>query len=182
MLVGDGDVIADDDKVCGVSSYRWGMLAVWVCADMYYYERAPIYDLWEAMQNEAIHFLNEVNGVAPPPKPFGDAKEVPLLSRSFTTVKDNVLDLSGEYKNIELSNDASMYKHLMEQRTGAEYALGPLKAKLLAIAEGHSIVKLPCGVNYKVMKAGAVGKRIEVYVPANPDPPPPAPVGVGLIG
>lgn len=177
---GEGYIVLNDGKI---KSYEWGLIAVWVCADLYYFERAPIYDLWNHFDHEATEFLSQVNGLNPPPKPFGNPIELRYLSE-LLPVNHGIgpLDLSGDYNHVKTSSDAAMYKDYKEQESGYKTSAEAIKTRLLAIAGQHSKVLLPCGVEVKISKAGKTGKKVEVYVPEYPTAPPPAPDTGALIG
>src|SRR6202030_2608549 len=42
MFVGDGDSNLTPEVIEKATPYNWGLIAVWVCADLYYFERQPI--------------------------------------------------------------------------------------------------------------------------------------------
>jgi hypothetical protein len=172
MMIGDGDELEDERL-----SYEWGIIAVWVCADLYYFERKPIHDLWDRLDLEASSFMCQVNGTIDPPDPFGHPIEIPWLSQLLPVQKSTTLDLSREYHHVKTSELVSMYKHLKDTESGSKSAAEPLRAKMLALAGTYSNVLLPCGVNYKITQSGN-SKRINVYIPENPLPPPEAPESI----
>lgn len=167
MLVGIGDGHTS-------SLYHWGLIAVWVCADLYYFEREPITSLWARLIDESKNFFDEVNGESPPPQPSGHPIEIPWLSELLPVKKATTLNLSREHHHVDTAQMVSMYKHHKDMERGGKAAAEPLRAKILALAGTYSNVLLPCGVNYKITQSGK-SKRIDVYVPEHPLPPPPAP-------
>ena len=154
-----------------VGDESWGMIAVWVCADLYYFERKPIIDLWQRLNVEAADFFAQVKGELPAPKPFGAPIEIPWLTSMFPTVKNSVLDLSHDPVHVKTSEKVSMYQFHSEQESGAKTGKELIRGELLALAMENEMVLLPCGVNYRIQKSGR-GKTIKPYVPEVPLPPP----------
>jgi predicted phage-related endonuclease len=161
MLVGDG-----------TRPYEWGMIAVWVCAKMYYFERKPIQGLWHQLLQEAELFFEQVSKRAEP-DPFGAACEAPFLTALFQTRADSVLDLSNDPEHVKTAADVGAYQAFKEMRAGAERVAEEKRVKFLALAKDYAFVKLPCGVGYRVAKSGK-GKTIIPYIPETPLPPPPS--------
>jgi hypothetical protein len=155
----------------GGESYKWGLIAVWVCADLYYFERKPIGDVWSLLKWEAANFLNSVKR-REEPDPAGVSVEAPLLRELFPTRPDSVLDLSDDTDHVKSAERVSMYKTMKEQATGCGAVAEEERLKLFALAKGNQFVKLPCGVSYRVQKSGK-GYTIIPYVPDVPLPPPP---------
>jgi len=169
MLVGDDS-----------GSFAWGLIVVWVCADLYYFERKPIEELWGRLIGEANIFFHDVENRIEP-NPSGAAVELPLLSRLFPTRPDSVLDLSDDPDHIKTSEDVSMFKTMKEQATGSAAVAEDLRIKLLALAKENEFIKLPCGVSYRVKKSGK-GKTIVPFVSDVPlAPPSPKHEIVGII-
>jgi hypothetical protein len=147
------------------------LLAVWVCADIYYFERRKIDDLWITLLRECGDFLKSIR-TRDEPDPFGAAVELPLLTQLFPTRPDSVLDLSADPDHIKTSQDVSMFKTMKEQASGSASVAEGLRVKLLALAKDYAFIKLPCGVSYRVKKSGR-GKTIDPFVPDVPSAPPP---------
>jgi hypothetical protein len=166
MLVGEG---GDADSNAG-EKYRWGLIAVWVCADIYYFERKPVPELWTELERKAIGFFSDVRSKREP-DPFGAAVELPLLSKLFPTEADKVLDLSADPNHTATAEQVSMYVHLKSEATGCAAAAERSRIELLALAKDAERVLLPCGVSYRVKKSGR-GKTIDPYIPETPAAPP----------
>jgi len=130
--------------VGGDQSYGWGLIVVWVCADLYYFERKPLGDLWTTLERGASYFLDSVKK-REEPDPFGAAVELPLLMQLFPTRPDSVLDLSADPDHIKTSQDVSMFKTMKEQASGSASVAEGLRIKLLALAKDYAFIKLPCG-------------------------------------
>jgi hypothetical protein len=158
IFVGAGEGVFDP--------YKWGLIAVWVCADLYYFERSPVPEFWDDLQRRAIGFFSDVKSKREP-DPFGASVELPLLAKLFPTEPDKVLDLSADPGHVKTSEKVSMYVHLKSEATGAAANAEKHRIELLALAQDAERVLLPCGVSYRVKKSGR-GKTIETYIPATP--------------
>src|SRR5215471_5226736 len=79
MFIGETN---EEGTTDGGFSYKWGLIAVWVCAEMFYFERRPIVDLWDEMHRKAIGFFSDVSKKREP-DPFGVNVELPLLRKLF---------------------------------------------------------------------------------------------------
>ena len=170
MFVGDGD----DGLFRG--GYNWGLIAVWVCADLYYFERKPVLEFWDDLQRRAIGFFSDVRSKREA-DPFGAAVELPLLAKLFPTEPDKVLDLSADPNHVTTAEQVSMYVHLKSEATGCTAAAERSRIELLALAKDAELVLLPCGVSYRVKKSGR-GKTIDAYIPETPTA---APVGANVM-
>jgi hypothetical protein len=174
MFVGYGE----PKKGTGIipKSFDWGLIAVWVCADLYYFERAPVLEFWDDLQRRAIGFFSDVKSKREP-DPFGASVELPLLAKLFPTEPDKVLDLSADPDHVKTSEKVSMYVHLKSEATGAAANAEKHRVELLALAKDAERVLLPCGVSYRVKKSGR-GKTIDPYIPETPTA---APVGANIM-
>ena len=167
MLVGAGD---------GGPSYDWGLIVAWVCADVHYFERRPILELWQRLEFEALSFFRSIENQQEP-DPFGSPIEIPWMTTLFPVRENTVLDLSDQHAHVKTAEDVQQYKFHAALTTSNSNAAEELKAKLLAIARDYNEVRLPCGVKYWVRKHGK-GKRIWPFLPDVPSPPPPIPESV----
>lgn len=165
MLVGDGN-----------QSFNWGLIVAWVCADVYYFERQPIPELWQRLEFEALSFFRSIENKSEP-DPFGAPIEIPWMNSLFPVRPGSVLDLSDQHAHVKTAEDVQQYKHHAQLTTSNANAAEELKAKLMALAKDNAEVRLPCGVHYKVRMHGK-GKRIVAFVPEVPLPPPPVPESV----
>ena len=164
----------------GGFQFAWGLIVVWVCADLYYFERKAVPELWNTLEQSAYNFFRDLK-IGREPDPFGAAVELPLLMKLFPTRPDSVLDLSADPDHIKTSEDVSMFKTMKEQASGSASVAEGLRIKLLALAKDYAFIKLPCGVSYRVKKSGK-GKTIDPFVPDVPSaPPPPKRDIVGII-
>lgn len=156
------------------TQFEWGVIVAWVGADLFYFERKPIEELWLKLQSEAARFFASVE-TRTEPDPFGAPIEVPWLTALFPTERGSVLDLSQSYEHVKTSEMVSLYKHHKAGEAAGAKGAEPIRAKLLAIAREHETVLLPCGVKIKI-GGSEKSKRLSVYVPDHPSPAPTAPI------
>jgi hypothetical protein len=147
--------------------WKWGLIAVWVCADLYYFERAPVLEFWDDLQRRAIGFFSDVRSRREP-DPFGVAVELPLLNKLYPMRPGNVLDLSADPDHVKTSEKVSLYNHMKSEVTGLQDNVKKYRVELLALAKDAEYVKLPCGVSYRVKCVGKSGRTIDAYIPENP--------------
>src|SRR6516162_11645363 len=76
----------------GAEPYRWGIFAVWCCADMHYFERELNLMVAKDLHDQAVTMLARVRN-GDEPDPFGSALELPLLDKLLPIEKGKVLDL-----------------------------------------------------------------------------------------
>jgi hypothetical protein len=171
MYVGEGESDADNRARTSdggkIRSYNWGLIAVWVCADVYYFERKPVLELWTELEHKAIGFFSDVRSKREP-DPFGAAVELPLLNKLYPMQPGNVLDLSADPDHIKTSEKVSLYDHLKSEKSGLESNVEKYRVELLAIAKDAEYVKLPCGVSFRVKRVGKAGRTIDAYIPKTP--------------
>jgi hypothetical protein len=160
---------AESEPFPGVA-YNWGLIVVWVCADLYYFERKPLPEFWTDLERRAIRFFSDVKSKREP-DPFGASVEMPLLARLFQTEPDKVLDLSADPDHVATSEKVSLYADLKSLAAGHAAAAEKSRVELLALAKDAERVLLPCGVSYRVKKAGK-GRTIDPYIPEVPLTPP----------
>lgn len=154
MHVGDGE---------NRPVYEWGVLAVWVAGDLHYFERKPIFDLWQRLQDEAAAFFKSVE-VKQEPDPFGVPIEVEWLVKLLPTAKGKVIDLSGDAGAEPHAEAARFYVQAKEQENAGKRTAEPLRAKLLALARDAEEVLLPAGIKVRI-GGNEKSKRLNVYVP-----------------
>lgn len=171
MLVADGE---------GSEPYRWGVLAAWVCGEVYYFERKPITDLWRKLESEAATFFDEVNAKREP-DPFGAPVELPWLAELLPAIEGKVIDLSGEAGADKIVEKVQQYEHLKASSAAESKAADKIKAELLALAKDAEEVILPDGVRLRVSMREVAGhfrkpstsKTLKVFVPKAADAIPP---------
>ena len=161
MLVGNGE-----------SPYDWGVLGVWVCGEMHYFERKPIHDLWFAIGDKAREFFADV-AAKREGEPFGEVVEWPLLQTLFPARKGTSVDLSTREDAAQLAEAATMMAWHQRERLAHEKGEKALKAKLKAVAGDAEEAILPNGIKVRqkfVSRAGYTVKpssytTLDVFVP-----------------
>lgn len=156
MAVGEGD---------GAPVYEWGVLAVWVAGEVHYFERKPIFELWQRLKAEAGAFFESVNTGAEP-DPFGVPVEVEWLVKLLPTVQGKVIDLSDDPAAEPLALNVRAYRDAKDQENAGKRTAEPLRAKLLALARDAEKVMLPGRIEIRI-GGNEKSKRLNVYVPDN---------------
>jgi predicted phage-related endonuclease len=151
-------------------SYKWGVIAAWVCGDVYYFERQPIPEFWNMLEAEAMQFFAEVRA-GDEPDPFGVPIEVEWYARLFPTVTGKVLDLSADDSAMPLANAARAYVVAKEGENAGKRIAEPLRAKLLALAKDNQEVWLPGAIRVRI-GGNEKSKRLSVYIPEVSQPSP----------
>ena len=152
--------------------YQWGVIAVWVAGDQYYFEREPFEEFGRLLEQEAEAFFAAVAAKSEP-DPCGCPIEIPWLARLFPTVKRKSLDLSQDPSANAIAEKVFRYKTLAAEESGAKRARETLRAELLALARDHEVIALPGGVKVKVStrsiaeqtRKASVTKTLVVHVP-----------------
>jgi hypothetical protein len=147
----------------GGPPYSWGVIAAWIAGDVYYFERAPIPDLWTRLQDEARAFFQSVKDAAEP-EPFGAAIEVEWLTKLFPTERGKVVDLSEDPEADDHAETARAYVVAKEGENYGKRTAEPLRAKLLALARDAETVLLPRGIKVSI-GGNEKSKRLKVYLP-----------------
>jgi hypothetical protein len=168
MLVGagDGSVLSDP--------FDWGVLAVWVCGEVHYFDRKPIHELWNAMTLEAERFFDDVAG-GREGEPFGAPIESELLNRLFKPTPGKVLDLSSEPIAYKIAEDVRMMAAARADRLVAEKTEKIKKAAIGALMKDADELVLVHGIRVKskLVNRGAYAVKAssypvyEPYVPEN---------------
>jgi predicted phage-related endonuclease len=143
------------------NAHSWGVLAVWVCGEMMYFERAPIEQFQTELRRAVGDFFLDVARFKEP-EPFGSAVEVPLLTQLFDGEK-HVLECSDDYKLAEI---ARLYKDFSEQHRFYEKGYLAARLELLKVGAPHyELMRLAGGVEVKIKKTKNNQLRIRVKVP-----------------
>lgn len=154
MLVGDGE-----------KSFEWGVIAVWVAATMYYFERTPAVTLQPTIYIKASSFLQSVRDRIEP-DPFGSPVELPLIYELCPTQENTFLDLrEDEAESLLYTDKARMYAHITRERKAVNGVAETLRAELIAKLRGHEKMLLDGGAVVEMGKRN----RLKVYVPGVPD-------------
>lgn len=120
MKVGDGDG----------KPYKHGLIAVWLCAEMTYFEIEPMPELWDTLDAEAKSFFEEVKA-GEPPEPLGHPIEIPIINQIYPIVEDKTIELLGD---ADLAEVAAMYHWADGDYKLRASVRDQSKAKLLAAA------------------------------------------------
>lgn len=156
----------------GTTPYNWGMIAVWLAAEVHYFERAPIEKLWAGLDERASDFFDAVANKREP-DPFGMPQEVPLLLECYPTIQKSVMDLRLDgldmnteegmaeiHRRTKLAQRVAMMKFHAEERLGNEKAEKAIKAEVLALAKGAESIVLPHGVTVNIKQQSRAGYSV----------------------
>lgn len=149
--------------VGGEQSYNWGVIAAWVAGDVYYFERTPIVNLWDRLNDEARIFFDSVIAKQEP-DPFGAPIEVEWLTKLFPTERGKVIDLSADDGASVHADAARAYVIAKEGENAGKRIAEPLRAKLLALAKDAEEVWLPGAIKVTI-GGNEKSKRLKVYIP-----------------
>jgi hypothetical protein len=156
------------------ASYRWGVIAVWVCGEIHYFERKPVGELWQHLDIEAASFFDDV-AAGREGEPFGAPIESELLNRLFKPTPGKVLDLSQEPSAYKIAEDVRMMMRARAERLIQEKTEKFVKAQLTALMKDADELLLVHGIRVKskTVNRGAYAVRAssypvyEPYVPEN---------------
>ncbi len=149
MAVGDGH-----------APYAWGVLAVWVAASQFYFERKPMLDLWRDLVPEADRFFDDV-AERREPDPFGSPVELPYLEAIYPTVEGSVLDLR-EVDDAEFYVEkARTFLHAKSIANDHKKIADAYRADFIATLKGKQTALLVGGAAIRMGKRN----RLSVYVP-----------------
>lgn len=153
LMVGDGTV-----------PYTWGVIAVWCCGEMHYFERKPIISLWEAMKTEAEAFFDDV-AARREGDPFGEPVEWPLLAKLYPPIIGTTIDLTAHPKAQHLADQAAMMKWHAQERLGHAKGAEAIKVELkAAMGEAEEATLLDgVKVRQKLVKRRAYDVKASSY-------------------
>lgn len=136
MMVGDGSG----------PPFTWGIIVVWVCGDLHYFNRQPIIELQTLLITEADKFFRDLDA-GNYGEPFGDPIEQPLIAKLFEVVPGKVLDLSEEtHDNLHLAADVKALMDYTEARKFDEKNEKQFKGRIAAAMGDAEKMLLPKGV------------------------------------
>jgi hypothetical protein len=162
----------------GTSPFPWGIIVAWYQAELHYFNREPIPDLWAEFESEAQQFFADLQA-GNAGKPFGSAVELPLINQLFQVVEGKVLDLTHDPLGEALAQDAATLLDFAANRKFAQKNEDVCKAHLRAAIEDAETLRLPHGV---VVRAKRISKKahqvkatsytqLDVFVPDAFDTP-----------
>jgi predicted phage-related endonuclease len=137
--------------------YHWGVIAVWVGGEQYYFEREPFDEFWRMLDQEAEAFFAAV-AARSEPDPSGRALEIPWLAKLFPTVKRKRLDLSRDPAANRIADKVLRYRQLTVLESRARKSKETLRGQLLALVKDNEEVALPRGLKVRVATR-AVGEQ-----------------------
>lgn len=166
MFVGDGATLEFSPHTGRDGhSYNWGIIAVWVAAQMYYFERQPVPELWGQLERESRSFLISVRDRIEP-DPFGVPLELPLIQQLYPTREGDYLDLRDDDAESIIQLDKSIsYLAATTQRRNANKVAESLRAEFIAKLKGHHKMLIGGGAVVEMGKQN----RLKVYVPGIPE-------------
>jgi hypothetical protein len=121
MMVGDGE-----------KPFEWGVLAVWLCGEMKYFERKPIVALWDAISDGTHKFFDDVAAKVEG-EPFGEPVEMALLGKLFPTKIGTTIDFTTHPRAADLAEQVRMMAYHASERSGHEKGEKAVKAMLKAL-------------------------------------------------
>lgn len=141
-------------------SYRWGVLAAWVCGEMHYFEREPLSDLWAELEKEAERFFDDVaNGREP--NAFGDAVELPLMQELFAVESGRTLDLSADPAARSYVQIVASYLSSGDAESFHKKEHKRLRAQIMALMNGADVLLLPGGTSVKATRGKRAGFTVK---------------------
>jgi hypothetical protein len=146
-------------------AYRWGVLAVWVAGEVHYFDRKPLFDLWDLIGKEAAAFFDAVTAKREP-DPFGSPVELPWLNEFFPVTPDKLLDLSLDDRGPAMLSTARQLDAAAAQKAASTRETDRLRAAVLGVAKDAERVGLPGGAEVRIKPHGK-GKRITFWEPSH---------------
>lgn len=131
LAVGDGDM-----------SFAWGVIAVWIGAEVKYFERQRDDKVSMDLFIRCAQFVADV-AQQKEPDPFGAAIELPLLAELFPIVKGKELDLREDPDARFWAQKAAELKQFKEQESFFGKAAAELRGHILGMAKDNERVLLP---------------------------------------
>jgi hypothetical protein len=151
MLVGDG-----------FEPHTWGVLAVWVCGEMEYFERKPIDVFTAELTASVAQFFADIDFGAKGPEPFGTPVEYPLLAELFDPEPGAT---KFEPENYKLAEVARLYKSFSANRRFFEKGALASRLQLLTATESKYETLHLAGdivVHVKKTKGGRINIKVDV--------------------
>lgn len=161
----------------GAQPHAWGVIAVWVCGEIKYYERKPIGELWTAIEDETDKFFADVEAKREG-EPFGDPVEMPLLNQLFAPVPGKVVDFTEHPKAQQLAEQVRMMDWHGSERLIHEKGERSIKAMLKAMMLDAEEATFTDGIKVRAKKVDRAGHTVkpssyttlDVFVPNSAAP------------
>lgn len=159
--------------------YEWGMIGVWFAAEMRYFERKPLPELWRAAEFEAEHFLADVRA-GHEPDPFGEPVELPVLAKMFPVQEHKIVDLSTGEDAEKLAQMVADFEAFGAARKVAAKSEEALKAKVKAVIRDAEEARFAHGITIRQKQISRRGYEVkpssystmDVYIPGERDDAP----------
>lgn len=149
------------DGVMRLTPYSWGAIAVWVAADVYYFQVEPNIEMWSRIELEADRFMGSVRERVEP-DPFGVPLELPLFAQAYPTEEGTLLDLRGnEELSAALTVKSRTYISAKAQENAAKKVTDAIRAEFITTLKGRERALLAGGASFGLGR----GNRIKVEVP-----------------
>lgn len=149
----------------GAKSYTWGVFAVWIAGEVFYFERKPVPLFWDALEAQTEKFFDDV-AIGREPEPFGTPVEYPLIRECFPTDEKKITDLREDIAAEEYSDEVRMFEYHRGQRLAHSKGEDALKIKFAARFKDAGKVLLPHGINL-TLNQNKTGMGVKTYVPAD---------------
>jgi len=164
MCVGDGTAACIMWPGAALTSYSWGLLAVWVCATMHYVKFEAQPELWTAMASEASAFLDDVTNRREP-DPAGTIIELPLLAQLYPTVTGKILDWRDDDSALPLVDHVRGYLN-SKQLAGAHGKVADsIRAEFIGIMKDADTLLLPNSARVSLSTDARGARRINCWMP-----------------
>lgn len=138
------------------NAYEWGVIAVWLAGQMYYFERKHDPKFAKRAHEEASRMFVSVTKDEEP-DPFGNPREDDLVKLLWPRVTKEVQNIDD---NLDLEEDARMFRWANDQRLSMEKVCKGLRPKLMAACGEFEETLMP-GIR---MKKKDTGKQIRFTV------------------
>ncbi len=150
----------------GKTPYKWGVLGLWCGGEMFYFERKPIPELWDAIDVEAAKMFDDIAHDREP-DPFGDPVEADLIKKVFVTVAGKIIDMSDVKAfpgAMKLAEDVRLMEWAGIERLGHEKTEKGIKAKLNAMIKDNETLILPNGITVTAKTSDRKGYEVKPSV------------------
>lgn len=147
----------------GINPFEWGVIALWCGGEMTYFQRKPMFDLWEKFEQEAQQFFDDI-AAGREPDPFGSPAEVPLLKQLFNKSTGeivNAVEKLGEIEATKLAQRVADADYQRVVRLAAEKVEEKVKAELLGLLKEADELELPQGIRVKVTRSPRAGYQVK---------------------
>jgi hypothetical protein len=126
----------------GLEMFNWGVIAVWIGAEIKYFERKRDNDISIDLFERSTAFMTDV-AASKEPDPFGAAIELPLLAKLLPTIKGKELDLRAAADAPAWTQMAADLKQHKADSAFHDKAAASLREKFLFLAKDNERVLLP---------------------------------------